>query len=253
MHVPDEKLAELYEVIKRLVDVSRDYMHFRREEESQFWETDAILVQVRLTGIEDILNPDRLHFGSPARYEFSNYLPVRAFLREIRWTADDILRAIDLIDLAHTRPTDKPLWARSAPLPGFSFKSLIDMHWASCQLAASRDPHIGHVTSELPARREQECPLQVDRKSKQAILDGITYECEDGVGLILQMLIADGGWLSSTELAQLEPLLKGVRIDRDLKRLPTPIRSLLESRSGKGYRLRWESVSDPEHADRDLA
>jgi hypothetical protein len=59
-----------------------------------------------------------------------------------------------------------------------------------------------------------------------------------GAAFVKALLDAGGNWVSSTESARWPAELVGSRLDRVCKRLPRPVRKLIESKRGTGYRLK---------------
>jgi hypothetical protein len=82
--------------------------------------------------------------------------------------------------------------------------------------------------------------LEVDPDNYRVVLNGNPYSLRSwDQGVLLKLLLeAKGNWVSSGEIAQVYPALADVRLDRQVRRLPSPILALVEAERGKGFRLR---------------
>ena len=82
--------------------------------------------------------------------------------------------------------------------------------------------------------------LTVDVGSLTAHLDEQPYSLPTELSALFleQLLQRPGSWVSSREMGKSCPELDGTRLDRLMRQLPGPIRSLIESKPGTGYRLR---------------
>ena len=258
MHDPNEKVGELVEIVENVVwllHVARQYMKFRETDDKELWETPATMVQVRLGQIERALNPKHLPFEDPKRYHLWGWggEPIRGYLSEFRLALDNILRALDLTQLAdqlpgkldrktltYEQPPINPLWDRTIPLPAIPPDQIGELVRARNGLAACLGRPELDLTSEYLSFKA-ECPLEIDSKKKLAILHGERHPIsEDAVRYLPILIAAGGGWVSAEDVDKIDPALEGVRLDRLRKSLPDPVRALVESKPGTGSRLNWE-------------
>jgi hypothetical protein len=101
---------------------------------------------------------------------------------------------------------------------------------------ARKEPTRGHQ-GQRPEIRE--CPgrLQIDLESASATLDGTTHSDVDldALRILKALWEAKGRWIAGPELNKL-PGVDGSRLDRLIKKLPQPLKALIHSAAGKGYR-----------------
>lgn len=84
--------------------------------------------------------------------------------------------------------------------------------------------------------------VQVDVAESCILVAGRRYVVDLQLVRLLQRLREHpGNWVSSTYFAE-DPLFASARIDRLVKKLPQAVQELIESRVGKGYRLRLEQL-----------
>jgi hypothetical protein len=82
-------------------------------------------------------------------------------------------------------------------------------------------------------------------KSSVITIDGEPFEIPYLVARFLKVLAKDGGkYLSSEHIGNLDPELKGCKLPRLIKKLPDPIKKVINSQKGYdgGYRLIEDSV-----------
>jgi hypothetical protein len=82
--------------------------------------------------------------------------------------------------------------------------------------------------------------LTVDLARKTITLDGIAHDVDSENVLRWVKVLADhpGEWISGPDLKKYDPALLAPRTDRWHKKLPAPVRPLIESDTGKGSRLK---------------
>lgn len=75
-------------------------------------------------------------------------------------------------------------------------------------------------------------------------VDGVIFSPSEAESAFLGALeAAEGGWVSHGEMSVDFPVLKRVRLDRLVKKLPDGIREFIEAKSGKGYRFKVELLA----------
>lgn len=83
--------------------------------------------------------------------------------------------------------------------------------------------------------------IEVDLDTLNVWLDGIPFPVKERQACFVQaVLSAQGGWISSGEIAKLgrAGAIIGRRPDRVFRGLPGLIKDRIEAKGGKGYRLR---------------
>lgn len=84
--------------------------------------------------------------------------------------------------------------------------------------------------------------VQVDIEESCIIVFGRCYVVDLQLAQFMKVLLeTPGAWVSSPTFAE-DSLFRGVLLDRPWKKLPAAVRDLIESRTGKGYRLRLERL-----------
>jgi hypothetical protein len=80
--------------------------------------------------------------------------------------------------------------------------------------------------------------MAVNRQPPLITLEGTPYGVTDEEAVFVDVLLNKlGEWVDPAAFEE-ESLLKGGRRDRIKKRLPKPIRDLIEGKRGGGYRMR---------------
>jgi hypothetical protein len=108
---------------------------------------------------------------------------------------------------------------------------------------------LGGVSAEIATLLDQgdthhrsRCPkIDVDLKKSIVFLDGEIFPVSSAGAHFVHLVVSAGGtWISGTEMGQAgdSGLLVGDRPDRVRKKLPSTIRDLIESKGGRGFRLR---------------
>jgi biotin operon repressor len=95
------------------------------------------------------------------------------------------------------------------------------------------------TTGELPS-------LQVDRKNGVIYLKGTPVRVDPFQAQFVAVIVAaNGGWVSGNEIRRQLKLSEGERIDRTIfAKLPQQVREQIETKQGKGYRLRISTVAN---------
>lgn len=94
------------------------------------------------------------------------------------------------------------------------------------------------IARDAEGTRIEEPRLTVNLDQRTATLDGQSYDVNSQQALRWLKVLADrpGEWISSADLHLIDPELDGVRTHRLKKKLPEPIREMIESDTGKGSR-----------------
>jgi hypothetical protein len=101
-----------------------------------------------------------------------------------------------------------------------------------------------HSPASPPASHPEAWPLSADVAGGTITLKGTVYQVTPAKAAFVNALIkAKGNWRSGRELAEGEPELEGVRLDRLRKALPEPARALIQCKPGRGFRLNVESLT----------
>jgi hypothetical protein len=104
---------------------------------------------------------------------------------------------------------------------------------------ASTEPPGGPTTPAPPQQR-----LSADPVKGIITLDRTEYQVKPAQAAFVRALVrANGSWRSANELKMGESELDGVRLDRLYKSLPEPIKALIASKRGAGYRLKVEELA----------
>lgn len=109
---------------------------------------------------------------------------------------------------------------------------------------------LGYVPEELDSADPRLMPvtpataLQVDINDSCVIYFDRRYVVDlQLVRFVNALLETPGAWVSSKALAR-DPLFGGVRMDRRWTKLPSPVQEVIESRTGRGYRVRLERLTE---------
>ncbi len=95
-------------------------------------------------------------------------------------------------------------------------------------------------TNYVGKQRPPSPQLTVNLDCKTITLDEETHDVDSEHALQWVKVLAEhpGEWISSKEVPKYNPLLLGLRTDRLLKYLPQAVKSLIDSETGKGSRIR---------------
>lgn len=112
-----------------------------------------------------------------------------------------------------------------------------------CRVIIGEAQRLGKATDppspEQPSSKPKQVRLTVNTDDSEVILDNVRYTVEPtDLAFVAALIRADGRWQSSMELAEKDVELQGVRISRVLKRLKKKLQEVIESKPGKGYRLK---------------
>jgi hypothetical protein len=134
------------------------------------------------------------------------------------------------------------LWSR---LPGYKAPPNELLAVVGRKLVGNTGPFVEWlaevVVRELSDIEADESPrgLVFDLERKWIILGRVPYALEKAEVLFVKAVADAGGeWRSKTDLEKAHPVLKDEDIHKLYPKLPPPIRALIETARGKGYRLR---------------
>jgi hypothetical protein len=231
-YIPDDAAGMVWALEQKLVEYREAAARWAGWYKDQLLHGDSFLVRCALMNDARYVHSqiERLLFFNVDRWICSRLgLPPDQWTTRLNQVLRPLARALHAIkpdeeDVERVRSWAEALEPFQEDLATLRFDSLFPVD------ARANEPESRRL------RIEVEIPAGTLR------LDGKAYAVTEEQAIVLDALVkANGNRVSGPELKRREPLLEGKRLDREIKRLPEPIKKLIAGAPGTGYWLKDEA------------